>query len=516
MNCYFLSCFFFPLFPTFFPTCPLLLSFLLLSFLSLYSHCYPNELLLSFLLLFFLLAHCYFLSCYFIHTATQKNCYFLSCYFFSYLPTVTFFPVTLFILLPKRTVTFFPVTFFPTCPLLLSFLLLSFLSLYSHCYPNELSFPFLFPTCPLLLSFLLLFFLLAHCYFLSCYFLSCHFIHTATKWTVTFFPVSFSHLPTVTFFPVTFFPTCPLLLSFLLLYSYCYPKELLLSFLLLFFLLAHCYFLSCYFIHTATQKNCYFLSCYFFSYLPTVTFFPVTFFPTCQLLLSFLLLFFLLLFFLPETVTFFPVTFFPVTFFPCTGINNPQWVENNLGPDSIKRCYLTSIGNPIVEIRRSYDRLISTMGFPILARWHLYIEPGPCSLQFLFIMFVQNPIRPHVKTEQAITTSTCTYMIHVTTLLWLGGWPAQLMITHFMAGIGHTPVCPANLLSWVEKLGNDEHSLDCLHRKCHRIATSMVTFAHDLDTSKKLSSVKVIKWVKLKNLAIQPEIKFPSLFILNT
>ena len=28
-------------------------------------------------------------------------------------------------------------------------------------------------------------------------------------------------------------------------------------------------------------------------------------------------------------------------------------------------------------MRRSYDRLISTMGFPILVRWHLYIESGP-------------------------------------------------------------------------------------------------------------------------------------------
>ena len=37
------------------------------------------------------------------------------------------------------------------------------------------------------------------------------------------------------------------------------------------------------------------------------------------------------------------------------------------------RWHLTSIGNPIVEIRRSYDRLISTMGFPILVRCHLYI-----------------------------------------------------------------------------------------------------------------------------------------------
>ena len=38
-----------------------------------------------------------------------------------------------------------------------------------------------------------------------------------------------------------------------------------------------------------------------------------------------------------------------------------------------------------MEIRRSYDRLISTMGFPILARWHLYIEPGPS-----FFMHMKN------------------------------------------------------------------------------------------------------------------------------
>ena len=55
-----------------------------------------------------------------------------------------------------------------------------------------------------------------------------------------------------------------------------------------------------------------------------------------------------------------------------------EWsAQCNLGADSIKIYHLTSIGNPIVEIRRSYDRLISTMGFPILVRWHLYIE-GRC------------------------------------------------------------------------------------------------------------------------------------------
>ena len=51
--------------------------------------------------------------------------------------------------------------------------------------------------------------------------------------------------------------------------------------------------------------------------------------------------------------------------------------NRSLGPDSIKRCHLTTIGNLIVEIRRSFDRLISTMGFPILVRRHLYIESGP-------------------------------------------------------------------------------------------------------------------------------------------
>ena len=45
--------------------------------------------------------------------------------------------------------------------------------------------------------------------------------------------------------------------------------------------------------------------------------------------------------------------------------------------ESIQRCHLTSIGNPIVELRRSYDRLISTMGFPILVTQHLYSESGP-------------------------------------------------------------------------------------------------------------------------------------------
>ena len=83
-------------------------------------------------------------------------------------------------------------------------------------------------------------------------------------------------LCTVTFLPVTFFPTCPLFLFFLSLYSYCYPNELLPFFLFLFFPLVHCHFLSCYFFSYLKLLlsflflffplvHCYFLSCYFFS-----------------------------------------------------------------------------------------------------------------------------------------------------------------------------------------------------------------------------------------------------------
>ena len=46
------------------------------------------------------------------------------------------------------------------------------------------------------------------------------------------------------------------------------------------------------------------------------------------------------------------------------------------GPWCNKKRHHTSIGNPIVEIRRPCDRLISTMGFPIPVGRNLYIESG--------------------------------------------------------------------------------------------------------------------------------------------
>ena len=44
-------------------------------------------------------------------------------------------------------------------------------------------------------------------------------------------------------------------------------------------------------------------------------------------------------------------------------------------------CHLTDMGNFTVEIRWSYDSLISTMGFTILASWHIHIKQGPLLLQ---------------------------------------------------------------------------------------------------------------------------------------
>ena len=55
----------------------------------------------------------------------------------------------------------------------------------------------------------------------------------------------------------------------------------------------------------------------------------------------------------------------------------------NLGVDSIKRCHLTSIENPTVEIRQSYNCLISTMGFPVLVRQHLCPASGPRVLSYV-------------------------------------------------------------------------------------------------------------------------------------
>ena len=72
------------------------------------------------------------------------------------------------------------------------------------------------------------------------------------------------------------------------------------------------------------------------------------------------------------------------------------------------KCHLTSVGNPIVEIRRSSDRLIFTMGFPILVRRHLYIESGPW-LQHDPYNMICNTILEIWKIEQALPPQQPSY-----------------------------------------------------------------------------------------------------------
>ena len=66
-----------------------------------------------------------------------------------------------------------------------------------------------------------------------------------------------------------------------------------------------------------------------------------------------------------------------------------------------------------MEIRRSYGRLISTMGFPILVRWHLYIESG---LWFLAASGHRQPWYWLCNMDRSLS-STRRYFIHLRHLI---------------------------------------------------------------------------------------------------
>ena len=61
--------------------------------------------------------------------------------------------------------------------------------------------------------------------------------------------------------------------------------------------------------------------------------------------------------------------------------NSTTWCStslNGIWASSQYKTIFPRYGDPMIKIRRSQDRLIFNMGFPILARWHLYIEiPSP-------------------------------------------------------------------------------------------------------------------------------------------
>ena len=59
-------------------------------------------------------------------------------------------------------------------------------------------------------------------------------------------------------------------------------------------------------------------------------------------------------------------------------VDNSGRFRHILDAHAIKIWGLTSIGNPIAEIRRKYDRLHSTVGFPILIKLHFLLNQAPC------------------------------------------------------------------------------------------------------------------------------------------
>ena len=92
--------------------------------------------------------------------------------------------------------------------------------------------------------------------------------------------------------------------------------------------------------------------------------------------------------------------------------------------------------------RRSWDRLISTMGFPILVRWHLYFESGPC-------LFWKHNCRIHCSYVYVIHTIHdmilkyvfCVDLSRIYAGLW---WPSMEMLSALLV------ICEENHRSLVD------------------------------------------------------------------
>ena len=76
---------------------------------------------------------------------------------------------------------------------------------------------------------------------------------------------------------------------------------------------------------------------------------------------------------------------------------------------------LTSTGNPIVQIRLSYDRPIATMGFPILVRRHFYIDRGPGCALLNNTSYLRQAVGVFLEIDH-ITTTPLSSLIHIQTM----------------------------------------------------------------------------------------------------
>ena len=166
-------------------------------------------------------------------------------------------------------------------------------------------------------------------------------------------------------------------------------------------------------------------------------------------------------------------------------------MSNVLGAESIWRCHLTSIGNNFVEIRRSYDRLISTMGFPILVRRHIYIESGPWLSEWKFGFRLTVPIFskfPAIHTH--ITQKTKYWMPFLTwwrhymetffALLALCGWIHQAPVDFPHKGQWREALMFFLICAWTNDWANNR---DGGNLRCHHALYGVAVMSSDCDQS---------------------------------
>ena len=119
-----------------------------------------------------------------------------------------------------------------------------------------------------------------------------------------------------------------------------------------------------------------------------------------------------------------------------------------------------------MEIRRSYDRLISTMGFPILVRWHLYIESGPCRPMFLSLNMMSwvcigsgNGLAPNRHQAIARTNADLFWILN---FIWWRGIFYWFFLPLFLSKltcdyIYHSTTCRIYIGVWIHK----RHPIAC-------------------------------------------------------
>ena len=104
--------------------------------------------------------------------------------------------------------------------------------------------------------------------------------------------------------------------------------------------------------------------------------------------------------------------------------------DNPHRTSSILGCGLTSIGNDVMEMKQSWDQLISMIWFPVLIGWHHYIETST-GLYFNIKMLSWQCRKSHCGDKTVVRSSYLhngiSYTCETISLYWIG---AQVSKAH--------------------------------------------------------------------------------------